>query len=106
MVFMSGVNAFAVNLSVYWVIGNTSALTYNIVGNSKFILTIIIGAVIFKEDINQAQMASILSILFGLICYSYFRIREVEAEKNKQAVAVVEEEVKPIDSASVVLNDD
>jgi len=28
MIVLSGANAFVVNLSIYWVIGSTSALTY------------------------------------------------------------------------------
>ncbi len=106
MVFVSGVNAFAVNLSVYWVIGKTSALTYNMVGNMKFVLTIMFGAIIFNERINQNQMVCILAILVGLTFYSYFRIKEIETDKSyKLPVAIVVEETEKI-SPPILLNEE
>ena len=40
MVLLSGVIAFMVNLSIYWIIGNTSPVTYNIFGHFKFCITL------------------------------------------------------------------
>lgn len=57
--------AFLVNLSIYWIIGITSALTYNMAGNIKFCLIILIGAIIFKEAMKLEQLFSIISVTIG-----------------------------------------
>ncbi|XP_054720284.1 solute carrier family 35 member E3-like [Uloborus diversus] len=49
IVFLSSVIAFLVNLSIYWIIGNTSAVTYNVIGQTKFCLTLLGGYLIFLE---------------------------------------------------------
>nr|XP_057934228.1 solute carrier family 35 member E3 isoform X2 [Doryrhamphus excisus] len=54
-VFLSGWVAFLVNLSIYWIIGNTSAVTYNIFGHFKFCITLIGGYVLFQEPLSLNQ---------------------------------------------------
>jgi solute carrier family 35 protein E3 len=81
-IILSGINAFVINLSTYWVIGNTSALTYNMLGNLKFIATIIIGHVIFKESFSGQQIAAVFTVLVGITLYTYFKIKEAEDKKS------------------------
>jgi solute carrier family 35 protein E3 len=84
MVALSGLNAFAVNISVYWVMGKASVLTYNMVGHMKFVLTVTFGAIIFSEQITQARAMCIAAILVGVTSYSYVRMGEIEASRKRK----------------------
>lgn len=72
----SGIVAFAVNLSVYWVIKNTSALTYNMIGHMKTVSILVGGFVLFQDSLNYKQFLGILLTLFGLFSYTFVRLRE------------------------------
>lgn len=64
-IVLSGLMAFLVNVSIYWIIGTTSALTYNMVGNVKFSLIIAVGYLVFKDPIKYEQAFAITLVMFG-----------------------------------------
>ena len=98
----SGVLAFLVNLSIYFIIGTTSALTYNMVGHLKFNLVIGFGIFLFNDPIKFQQILAILMLLVGLVAYSYFRIKETEQEKqNAQANESSDKLIDNIEKQSV-----
>jgi len=72
----SGVAAFAVNLSVYWVIKNTSALTYNMIGHMKTVSILVGGFMLFHDNLNFKQFIGILLTLFGLFTYTFAKMQE------------------------------
>ncbi|XP_025107741.1 solute carrier family 35 member E3-like [Pomacea canaliculata] len=76
MVFLSGVVAFTVNLSIFWIIGNTSPVTYNMVGHLKFCLTLLGGYFLFGDHLNSLQVLGIITTLTGIIAYTHFKIQE------------------------------
>jgi solute carrier family 35 protein E3 len=73
---LSGIIAFFINLSIYWIIGNTSAMTYNVCGQLKFSLTIILGFLLFKDPINVLQFLGILMTFFGVFFYTFVKLKE------------------------------
>ncbi|XP_055953990.1 solute carrier family 35 member E3-like [Argiope bruennichi] len=73
LVLLSGVIAFLVNVSIYWIIGNTSAVTYNVVGQLKFCLTLLGGYLLFMEPVLPIQFLGILITIFGVSLYAYFK---------------------------------
>ncbi|CAF0823205.1 unnamed protein product [Adineta ricciae] len=75
-VVASGIVAFVVNLSVYWVIKNTSALTYNMIGHMKTVSILVGGFILFQESLNFKQFLGIMMTLFGLFAYTLIRMRE------------------------------
>ncbi len=78
LVLMCGVVAFFVNFSVFWVIGNLSAVAYNMIGHSKTLLIIFIGSIIFHEPLNQRQVFGLGFTMCGVFIYSYFKyIRKI-----------------------------
>ncbi|RNA40276.1 Solute carrier family 35 member E3 [Brachionus plicatilis] len=83
VIISSGVIAFGVNITIYWIIGITSALTYNMSGNLKFITTIVVGSILFHDPMKLEQIVSIFMVTIGLVLYSYFRLKETEQEKAK-----------------------
>jgi solute carrier family 35 protein E3 len=64
-IIVSGLMAFFVNVSIYWIIGTTSALTYNMVGNVKFSLIIAVGYILFKDPIKYEQAFAITLVMLG-----------------------------------------
>uniref|UniRef100_A0A8D0G4T3 Solute carrier family 35 member E3 n=1 Tax=Sphenodon punctatus TaxID=8508 RepID=A0A8D0G4T3_SPHPU len=83
MVLLSGVIAFMVNLSIYWIIGNTSPVTYNMFGHFKFCITLLGGYLLFKDPLSINQGLGILCTLSGILAYTHFKLSEQEGNKSK-----------------------
>jgi solute carrier family 35 protein E3 len=78
LVLLCGIIAFFVNISIFWVIGNLSAVAYNMIGHSKTLLIIFFGSVIFHEPLNQRQIFGLCFTMIGVFLYTYFKyIRKV-----------------------------
>lgn len=78
LILLCGIVAFFVNFSVFWVIGNLSAVAYNMIGHTKTLLIIFLGSVIFHEPLNHRQIAGLGFTMFGVFIYSYFKyIRKI-----------------------------
>lgn len=52
LVCLSTSAAFLVNFTIYWIIGNTSPITYNFFGHFKFCATMIGGVLIFNDELQ------------------------------------------------------
>ncbi|XP_075065615.1 solute carrier family 35 member E3 [Mixophyes fleayi] len=83
MVLLSSIIAFTVNLSIYWIIGNTSPVTYNMFGHFKFCITLLGGYILFQDPLSLNQGAGILCTLLGILAYTHFKLREQEVNKSK-----------------------
>lgn len=79
LVLASGVVAFSVNLSIYWIIGNTSPMTYNMAGHLKFCLTLTGGLILFQDSITVVQVLGICTTLAGVLAYTHFKLEEQKA---------------------------
>lgn len=75
-VFASGVIAFFVNLSIFWIIGNTSPMTYNMAGHLKFCVTLLMGWFIFHDSLTYLQMSGIIFTLTGVTAYTHLKLKE------------------------------
>lgn len=84
MVFLSCVTAFFVNISIYWIIGNTSPLTYNMIGHLKFCLTVIGGYILFREPISLMQGFGILLTIVGVTSYAHLKVGRRKGSKPHQ----------------------
>ncbi|XP_040199956.1 solute carrier family 35 member E3 [Rana temporaria] len=83
MVLLSGIIAFSVNLSIYWIIGNTSPVTYNMFGHFKFCITLLGGYILFQDSLSLNQGFGILCTLLGILAYTHFKLNEQEVNKSK-----------------------
>ncbi|XP_077325212.1 solute carrier family 35 member E3 [Lithobates pipiens] len=83
MVLLSGIIAFSVNLSIYWIIGNTSPVTYNMFGHFKFCITLLGGYILFQDTLSLNQGFGILCTLLGILAYTHFKLNEQEVNKSK-----------------------
>lgn len=73
LILICGLIAFFVNFSVFWVIGNLSAVAYNMIGHTKTLLVILIGSMIFHEPLNERQVFGLVFTMLGVFLYSYFK---------------------------------
>lgn len=83
MVLFSGIIAFLVNLSIYWIIGNTSPVTYNMFGHFKFCITLLGGYILFQDPLSLNQGLGILCTLCGILAYTHFKLSEREEGKSR-----------------------
>merc|ERR1712071_359765 len=84
-VLFSCLMAFGVNLSIYWIIGNTSALTYNMAGHIKFCLLIATGFLLFDEPLSVNQIFGLVLTLTGVITYTHLRMKEQNMKNISQS---------------------
>jgi len=81
ILFVSGLIAFLLNVSTFLVIGATSALSFNIAGNFKVILSILFSVIIFHTNISFLNGMGIAAAIVGVAFYNYVRQRVEEKEK-------------------------
>uniref|UniRef100_A0A023GD29 Putative glucose-6-phosphate/phosphate and phosphoenolpyruvate/phosphate antiporter n=1 Tax=Amblyomma triste TaxID=251400 RepID=A0A023GD29_AMBTT len=81
LVLLTGVVAFLVNLSIYWIIGNTSAVTYNVVGHLKFMLVLAGGFIVFQDPIHFEQAVGIVITVAGVLLYTYIKVQQNASQR-------------------------
>merc|ERR1711892_84604 len=84
LVMLSTVAAFSVNFTIYWIIANTSPITYNFFGHFKFCSTMLGGYFIFHDSITLNQGFGIVLTLVGVFGYS--RLKFLENGRAKQTL--------------------
>ncbi|XP_047103530.1 solute carrier family 35 member E3-like [Schistocerca piceifrons] len=77
MILASCFIAFFVNISIYWIIGNTSPLTYNMVGHLKFCVTMLGGVLLFEDPLHINQGVGILLTVIGITSYAHVKVTEL-----------------------------
>lgn len=76
LVLLSAVIAFSVNLTIFWIIGNTSPVTYNMAGHLKFCVTVLLGYIVFSDPVSSLQVLGIATTISGVIAYTHFKMAE------------------------------
>ena len=71
--------AFALNMSVYLLIGKTSALTMNVAGVIKDWILIFISSFLFDAPISNIQLGGYLLAFLAVCYYNYAKFKEKEA---------------------------
>nr|XP_009858702.2 solute carrier family 35 member E3-like isoform X1 [Ciona intestinalis] len=79
MFFLSGLLAFSVSTSVFYIISKTSVVTYAVFCKLKICLIILGGSILFKEVITPGQAMGVIVTLTGTAMYAFFTM----SEKNK-----------------------
>ena len=77
-ILLSAVLAACVNLCSYGLIGNTSTITFQVVGHAKTILVLIASYFLFEEQaqIRWNNVIGVIITVFGTILYGYLRHNE------------------------------
>ncbi|XP_065828817.1 solute carrier family 35 member E3-like [Oscarella lobularis] len=82
-VCLSGIIAFSVNLSIFFIIGKTSPVTYNMIGHLKFCITLLGGYLIFEDSLSVNQLLGIALTLSGIILYTHFKMADQRRKANR-----------------------
>jgi len=82
-IVVTAVLAFCVNLSIYLVIGNTSPITYNVLGHFKLCVILFSGWIFFNEDMNRKKLIGIVMAFFGVVLYTHLK-QNIENEWNRR----------------------
>ncbi|XP_073387669.1 UDP-galactose transporter 1 isoform X3 [Physcomitrium patens] len=75
IITLSGVSAFCLNFSIFYVIHATTAVTFNVAGNMKVAVAIVISWLIFKNPISFMNAIGCTITLVGCTFYGYVRHR-------------------------------
>jgi len=81
LVCLSTLAAFSVNFTIYWIIGNTSPITYNFFGHFKFCATLLGGSILFSDHLQINQYLGIFLTLSGVFSYSHLKMKERAANQ-------------------------
>lgn len=73
VIFSSGVLAFCLNFSIFYVIHSTTAVTFNVAGNLKVAVAVLVSWLIFKNPIAVMNAVGCAVTLLGCTFYGYVR---------------------------------
>ncbi|KAH9691155.1 UDP-galactose transporter 1 [Citrus sinensis] len=69
----SGVLAFCLNFSIFYVIHSTTAVTFNVAGNLKVAVAVLVSWLIFRNPISGMNAVGCAITLIGCTFYGYIR---------------------------------
>ncbi|XP_043705875.1 GDP-mannose transporter GONST5-like [Telopea speciosissima] len=73
IIFSSGVLAFCLNFSIFYVIQSTNAVTFNVAGNLKVAVAVIVSWLVFHNPIPALNAVGCAVTLIGCTFYGYVR---------------------------------
>ncbi|PIA47368.1 hypothetical protein AQUCO_01400206v1 [Aquilegia coerulea] len=73
IIFGSGLLAFCLNFSIFYVIHSTTAVTFNVAGNLKVAFAVLVSWLIFRNPISGLNAAGCAVTLIGCTFYGYVR---------------------------------
>lgn len=73
IILSSGVMAFCLNFSIFYVIHSTTAVTFNVAGNLKVAFAVLISWLIFRNPISALNAVGCAVTLGGCTFYGYVR---------------------------------
>ncbi|KAJ4779552.1 Nucleotide-sugar transporter family protein [Rhynchospora pubera] len=73
IIFGSGVTAFCLNFSIFYVIHSTTAVTFNVAGNLKVAVAVLVSWMIFRNPISAMNAIGCAITLIGCTFYGYVR---------------------------------
>mmetsp|Transcript_10646 Transcript_10646/g.44387 ORF Transcript_10646/g.44387 Transcript_10646/m.44387 type:complete len:258 (-) Transcript_10646:414-1187(-) len=95
LIFLTGLIAFLVNVSIFLVIGKSSALTYNILGHGKTCVIILSDFILFGRPLDVKGISGVALALGGVFWYTHLKLEKARLEKEAK---VQESELSDLDS--------
>jgi drug/metabolite transporter (DMT)-like permease len=109
ILLLSGLIALTLNISQFFIIGYTSPLTFNVCGNLKVALSILVSVLIFRNQISFLNAFGCIGAILGCFWYSHIRLRSSIAPARPEplvssaaTVSIPLDTVKLLPSSSVV----
>lgn len=83
-ILFTGVLALCVNVSIFLIIGKTSAVTYNVVGNAKTAFLFMIDFMVFGRPFVPTNVLGMTVTLAGVVWYTQLKLKaRADEEKAK-----------------------
>ncbi|GIL65961.1 hypothetical protein Vafri_19608 [Volvox africanus] len=98
LLLASAACAFALNMSVFLLIGKTSALTMNVAGVIKDWLLILLSVVLYGSPVTRTQLGGYGLAFVGVMYYNYAKVEQM---KQSAAAAQKAPEKQPLIAAEV-----
>ncbi|GLJ26544.1 hypothetical protein SUGI_0514190 [Cryptomeria japonica] len=86
IIFSSGIFAFCLNFSIFYVIHSTTAVTFNVAGNMKVAVAIMVSWLIFRNPISILNAIGCAITLLGCTFYGYVRHKLSQSQSQDAAV--------------------
>jgi solute carrier family 35 protein E3 len=74
LVVLSGIISVSINMTVLMIIGETSPITYQVIGQLKSISLLVAGALLFPTPISAIQLVGIVLAVAGSARYGFLKI--------------------------------
>jgi solute carrier family 35, member E3 len=81
-ILLTGVLALCVNISIFLLIGKTSAVTYNVAGNGKTAFLLAVDFLYFGRPFLFSNVIGLVTTLSGVIWYTRLKLKEREVKKE------------------------
>lgn len=81
-IVFTGFIAFFVNVSIFLVIGKSSAVSYNILGHCKTVMVLLSDYILFGRPVSVKSSAGIVLTLIGVFWYSSLKLEKARLEKE------------------------
>lgn len=94
---LSATGAFALNMSVFLLIGKSSALTMNVAGVLKDWMLIFLSMFLYKSPVSSLQLIGYGVAFLGVVWYNYQKIQSMKApvvEKQAEQIPLMETKVE------------
>lgn len=75
LIALTGVLALAVNVSIFWVIGRTSAVSYNVLGHAKTTTLLSLDYLVFGRPLQWANATGLAVAVAGVVSYTQQKLR-------------------------------
>jgi solute carrier family 35, member E3 len=83
---VTGFLALCVNISIFLLIGKTSAVTYNVVGNAKTAFLLAADFLFFGRPFLLSNVAGLVITFTGVVWYTQLKLAERTADASKKIV--------------------
>jgi solute carrier family 35, member E3 len=81
-ILLTGILALCVNISIFLLIGKTSAVTYNVAGNGKTAFLLSLDFLYFGRPFLLSNVIGLTTTLTGVIWYTRLKLRERDTKRS------------------------
>ncbi|KAG0252730.1 Triose-phosphate Transporter [Mortierella polycephala] len=85
LLFLGGIFAFLMVLAEFNLIARTSVVTLSVLGIIKEVVTIVISALVFHDQLTIVNILGLFITLTGIGFYHFMKLREMKAETRRAA---------------------
>ncbi|KAG0201209.1 Triose-phosphate Transporter [Mortierella sp. GBA30] len=85
LLFLGGVFAFAMVLAEFNLIARTSVVSLSVLGIIKEVVTIIVSALVFRDQLTLVNILGLFITLTGIGFYHFMKLREMNAKTKRAA---------------------